>query len=171
MNRQTPMEKEDDVRETPHGLFHRLDAEFRFTLDVCATAKNAKCQRFYTESDDGLTSTWEGERAWCNPPFSDIGAWVDKANSSGSDIVVMLVPSTRTEQEWWQRLVEPFRDKGQGLSTRFLSGRQHFLENGGPIYRKNKDGTLWLGKGGKPQRSSPKFGCCLLIWQKDQAAE
>lgn len=32
--------------ETPWPFFRRLDAEFRFTLDVCATAANAKCARF-----------------------------------------------------------------------------------------------------------------------------
>lgn len=158
------MLEEDDVRETPSSLFQPLNAEFGFTLDVCATAANAKCARFYTEADNGLTSSWEGERVWCNPPFSDIGAWVEKAHISGAALVVMLVPSTRTEQEWWQELIEPYRDNGQGLKVRFLPGRQHFLEDGKPIYRKNEDGSLCLTKKGKPQRSSPKFGCCLLIW-------
>ena len=34
--------------ETPPDLFAKLDAEFGFGLDVCATAENAKCERFYT---------------------------------------------------------------------------------------------------------------------------
>lgn len=186
MNRTTPMLEEDDVRETPSSLFQPLNAEFGFTLDVCATHANAKCERYCTAPDDpfwtspnwdvkprptakeiikdGLTSSWAGERVWCNPPFSDIGAWIEKAHISGAALVVMLVPSTRTEQEWWQELIEPYRDNGQGLKVRFLPGRQHFLEDGKPIYRKNKDGSLCLTKKGKPQRSSPKFGCCLLIW-------
>lgn len=34
--------------ETPRPFFKRLDAEFGFTLDVCARPENAKCPRFYT---------------------------------------------------------------------------------------------------------------------------
>lgn len=153
MNRQTPMLEEDDVRETPLSLFQPLNAEFRFTLDVCATASNAKLPRFYTEADDGLASSWIGERVWCNPPFSDIGAWVAKAWESGAETVVMLLPATRTEQPWWQELVEPFRESDAHIGgwdtfrTRFLPKRPRFLKNG-------------------VQMGSPKFGCVLLIWRR-----
>ena len=145
MNRTTPMLPADDVRETPPELFAALDAEFRFTLDVCATPANAKCSRFFTEAQDGLAQSWAGERCWCNPPFSDIGSWVEKTYISGAALVVMLVPATRTEQPWWQELVEPYRDSGQGLTTRFLPKRPRFL----------KDGV---------SMGSPKFGCVILVW-------
>jgi hypothetical protein len=37
--------------------------------------------------------------------------------------IVMLLPNNRMEQGWWQRLVEPFRDRvGSPLSTRKLAG-------------------------------------------------
>jgi phage N-6-adenine-methyltransferase len=174
MNRHEPMLAEDDVRETPPELFTELNREFRFTLDVCATHENAKCSIYFTEQGcfeqyngeviqglgggDGLTGSWKGERAWCNPPFSDIESWVGKAWDSEAELVVMLIPSTRTEQGWWQDLVEPYRD-GNGddvafpagdwttFRVRFLRGRPKFLKNG-----------VKLG--------SPKFGCCLLIWEK-----
>lgn len=180
MNRQTPMLEEDDVRETPDSLFQPLHEEFRFTLDACATDQNAKLPLYWTlnglhqratngdyvlvGAGDGLSGSWAGERVWCNPPFSDIWTWVGKAHTSEAELVVMLIPSTRTEQPGWRQLVEPYRDNGQGFRTRFLPGRKHFLEDGKPINRKNKDGSIWLSKKGKPQRSSPKFGCCLLIW-------
>lgn len=38
--------------ETPPEVFEPLDAEFHFTLDVCATAENAKCARYFTEEED-----------------------------------------------------------------------------------------------------------------------
>jgi len=40
--------------ETPSALFATLHAEFCFTLDVCATASNAKCPAFFSMEDDGL---------------------------------------------------------------------------------------------------------------------
>ena len=43
-----------DDWETPSTLFQRLDSEFGFTIDVCATHQNTKCPRYYTEEDDGL---------------------------------------------------------------------------------------------------------------------
>ncbi len=184
MNRHSPMSSDHDVRETPDSLFKPLDREFHFDLDACATHSNHKCRLYWTEQGlgsngqiiapgCGLTGTWEGSRVWCNPPFSDIGAWVNKAWFSGAEVVVMLVPATRTEQGWWHEYIEPYRDRGPStdglptLTTRFIPGRVHFLENGQPILRKNKDGTLWTDPvSGKVQVSSPKFGCVLLVFQK-----
>jgi hypothetical protein len=192
------MTKADDVRETPPGLYDPLAEKYRFTLDACATVQNAKTACFYTElgywckglfpsepdgatrlrPENGLTGPWEG-RVWCNPPFSGIPAWVTKAwkecRRGKVDLIWMLVPATRTEQPWWQKLIKPFRDgkgvlvPGYRLDTDELPGRTHFLENGGPIYRKNKDGSLWIDpRTGEPVRSSPKFGCVGLIWTKEK---
>ena len=65
--------------ETPLELFEALDREFGFDLDVCATADNAKCARYYTPEQDGLKQRWEGA-CWMNPPYGrDIGKWIRKA--------------------------------------------------------------------------------------------
>lgn len=53
--------------ETPSEVFQPLDAEFRFTLDPCATEQNAKCLRFFTERTNGLLQSWGGERVFMNP--------------------------------------------------------------------------------------------------------
>ena len=49
------------VAETPRYLFDRLSSVFNFTVDVCALPENAKCERFYTPDDDGLSMPWGGE--------------------------------------------------------------------------------------------------------------
>jgi len=54
--------------ETPQDLFEAQNARWGFTLDVCATAENAKCDSFFTEEDDGLQQTWGGV-CWMNPPL------------------------------------------------------------------------------------------------------
>ena len=41
--------------ETPQDFFDTLNAEFGFTLDVCATVETAKCKHFYSSADDSLS--------------------------------------------------------------------------------------------------------------------
>ena len=53
--------------ETPTAFFKALDAEFHFTLDPCATHENAKCKRYYTIEDDGLTQNWGGAESLLQP--------------------------------------------------------------------------------------------------------
>lgn len=70
-----------DLWETPQDFFDELDREFHFTLDVCAIPENAKCEKFYSPEEDGLSQPWEGN-VWCNPPYGrGIGDWVAKAQS------------------------------------------------------------------------------------------
>lgn len=138
-----------DERATSPELFAELDARFGFSIDVCALERNAKCERFYSPAEDGLAQSWRDERVWCNPPFSDIEPWVVKAAISCAELVVMLVPANRTEQGWWQRHVEPVRDRQGGLKVEFLAGRTRFIRSGAE-------------KVGVNER--PPFGCALLVW-------
>lgn len=46
--------------ETPQDFFDKLNDEFHFDLDVCATPDNAKCSNFFTEEEDGLKQNWGG---------------------------------------------------------------------------------------------------------------
>jgi site-specific DNA-methyltransferase (adenine-specific) len=95
---------ETDLWSTPQDFFERLDDEFHFTLDPCATIDNAKCQRFFTVEDDGLAQNWDGERVFMNPPYGrGIGAWVKKAYESKA-LVVCLLPA-RTDTRWWHDYV------------------------------------------------------------------
>ena len=71
---------ESIVWGTPIELFAPINKEFGFTLDVCAIAENAKCERFFTPQDDGLSQSWENEVCWCNPPYGkDVVKWCKKA--------------------------------------------------------------------------------------------
>ena len=146
-----------DDRMTPPELFRELDAQFHFTLDVAATAANAQCQRFFTKDDDGLSQPWNNERVWCNPPYSNIETWVRKAwqEQGFCPLIVMLLPSNRTEQPWWQEQVEPWRDGRYSYNTllrvQFLPGRLRFVQPGRELVGPNE---------------RPPFGCCLLKWER-----
>ena len=53
---------------TPQALFDKLNEEFHFDLDVCATVENAKCKKYYRLEEDGLKQEWKGV-CWMNPPY------------------------------------------------------------------------------------------------------
>jgi phage N-6-adenine-methyltransferase len=145
------LDKVDD-RRTPRSLFDPPNEEFGFTLDVAASHANALCSTYYTVENDALTQPWFG-RVWCNPPYSNLRPWIEKAwqewcKSDDVAAIVMLLPANRTEQGWWQDLIEP--DRGKRLATRFLRGRLRF---------DTPEGTY-----SDPRGNRPPFGCCLVIW-------
>ena len=88
--------------ETPRDLFDKLNEEFNFELDVCATPENAKCKKYYSPEEDGLKEEWKG-LCWMNPPYGrEIGKWIKKAYESAlaGATVARLVPA-RTDTAWW----------------------------------------------------------------------
>ena len=113
--------KSDDWA-TPPDVFARLDAEFSFELDVCASKANAKCERFFTVFEDGLAQEWTGT-VWMNPPYGrGIGAWLKKAADSAEAgaTVVCLIPA-RTDTTWWHEQVMT-----RASEVRFVRGRLSF---------------------------------------------
>lgn len=46
--------------ETPTSLFKKLDDEFHFTIDVCASDGMQKCPRYFNPQTDGLKQEWRG---------------------------------------------------------------------------------------------------------------
>jgi len=146
---------EVDDRGTDPEFFAKVEERFGpFDLDVAAAPHNAKCPVWYGRAADGLAQDWFG-KVWCNPPYSDLKAWVAKAwqewQSGRCDLIVMLLPANRPEQGWWQEHVEPYRDlPGGPLRVEFLPGRMRFI----------KPGATSIGP-----NERPPFGCCLLIWK------
>jgi phage N-6-adenine-methyltransferase len=109
-----------DLWSTPQDLFDVLDSIYHFTIDVCAAPENAKCERYFTPEDDGLSQSWNGI-CWMNPPYGrQIGKWLRKAYESAQNgaTVVCLIPA-RTDTAWRHDYVM----KG---NVRFLRGRLKF---------------------------------------------
>lgn len=118
-----------DDWSTPQDTFDELNKEFNFTLDVCATQDNTKCDKFYSPEQDGLSQEWRGV-CWMNPPYGrQIKFWMAKAYTSSLEgaTVVCLVPA-RTDTAWWH----DYATKGE---IRFLRGRLKFggSKNGAPF--------------------------------------
>lgn len=68
MNKDIFFSSKTDLWATPAGFFADLDAEFRFNLDPCATAENAKCKRYFTAEQDGLKQDGGGDESILQSP-------------------------------------------------------------------------------------------------------
>ncbi len=149
-----------DARTLPAEDFAPLQKRFRFTIDAAAHEDNHRLPRWFSPAHCGLQNSWAGERVYCNPPYSDIEPWVLKAHKSAAvaPLIVLLLPANRTEQGWWQRLVEPYRDQPTALNgnatrlrVEFLYGRIRFVAPDQKAIGPNE---------------CPRFGSCLLIWSE-----
>lgn len=138
---------ENEIWETPPKLFDLLDEEFNFDLDVCALPGTAKCSRYFSPSDDGLTKMWSGI-CWMNPPYGrKIRDWVKKGHESAINngaTVVALVPA-RIDTRWWWSFCAP-------SEVRFLPGRLKFFMNG------------------QPARNSAPFPSAIVVMQAGRPA-
>lgn len=114
---------------TPKGTFNKLNEEFHFDLDPCATKENALCKRYYTKEDDGLLCAWgfsgEDSHVFVNPPYGrEISKWMKKAYTEirqeyAPKVIVCLIPS-RTDTKWWHNYVMKANE------IRFIKGRLRF---------------------------------------------
>jgi len=97
------MSSNTDDWATPQDFFDKVNEEFHFELDVCASPENAKCDRYFTKEADGLAQEWDAT-AWLNPPYGrEIIKWVKKA-SEAKVTVVGLLPA-RTDTKWFHENV------------------------------------------------------------------
>lgn len=121
---------------TPQHLVDQWVLEYGLNLDVCAEPWNAKLPVYITEEMDGLKSEWGTEDtktremaplytmgspkprlmalgrsipaiAYCNPPYSQTGKWLDKALEEAKRRVstVMLVPAS-TGTNWFYKAMQ-----------------------------------------------------------------
>ena len=115
---------------TPHEFFERLDDEFHFTLDPCASPSNHKCENYFTEEVNGLEQDWSNDVVWMNPPFgNNLKDWVKKAYNEAQNgaVVVSLIP-VRSNTNWWHSYCMKAKE------IRLIRGRIKFIANNGEPY-------------------------------------
>lgn len=118
--------------ETPDELFERLDYEFCFDIDVCASAENHKGNICFNDIEtNALVVPWAGV-CWMNPPYSKllIDKFVKKAYEEslrGAMVVCLLPVSTSTQ--WFHKYVLKAHE------IRFIEGRVIFKgATGSPFF-------------------------------------
>lgn len=109
-----------DQWSTPKDFFNKINDEFSFTMDACASEENKKCEVYLSEKNNSLIMPWHGI-VWMNPPYGrGIGLWIQKAYNESllGATVVCLIPA-RTDTRW-------FHDYCQKGEIRFIKGRLKF---------------------------------------------
>lgn len=106
---------------TPRELLGKLG---EFDLDPCSPRIRPwpTAKKHLTCVDHGLISEWQG-RAWVNPPYSQVGLWLDKAAEHGNAICLVFA---RTDTRWWVRHVW-----GQADGVFFFAHRLRFCRPDG----------------------------------------
>lgn len=120
---------------TPSHVFDPLAKEFKLTLDVCASARNAKLPHYFTPQQDALKQEWRG-RCWMNPPYGRgprglpgfIRKAVEEVRKPYGSAVVALVPA-RTDTAWFRFAAD------NADQIRFVEGRIKFdgMDHGAPF--------------------------------------
>ena len=190
----------NDQWATPFDVFAALKAEFDFALDVCASERNAKCGLFITEQQDSICVDWRkylstfGGRndyapsaddrypawCWCNPPYSNIGPWVQKAAwaSRNSNLGVVMLVMADTSVGWFAEALQTVSEirmitaspKASGVGHH--SGRISFLGGDGkPIPGNNKGSMLLIWRPGVSGNGAPvvRFESLASLQQRGQA--
>ena len=90
----------DQTLTTPRDFFERLHAKYNFSMDGASEDHNALLPKHSTEANP---LPWAGERVFCNPPWGNIGPFVELA--AQAEFACLLVPS-RTNTQWFHRALE-----------------------------------------------------------------
>lgn len=138
-----------DLWQTPKQIFDALNLEFNFSCDVAADIDNSLCDFHYDYHDDALNQQWF-DNNWCNPPYSDVTPWINKAieQLDCGRTTVMLVPAD-TSVKWFKLAYDSCNE------VRFISGRISFLNSATqkPVNGNNKGSVLFIWRGYAPKNS------------------
>ena len=150
-NSKTPV-NEKDYAQTPKWFMEsllNLTNSPCFLLDVCANEATAKSLAYYSleeKGQDAITLAWS-QNNFCNPPFSNIMPFIDKAayEATRGNTTTMLLPNN--PETAYIRQVKSVAD-----TIIEMPFRLKFLR---------PNGELFLDKKGKEQ--GPKFSCLVAI--------
>jgi len=137
--------KYKDSWSTPDYIFNFLDKIYNFEVDLAASAENAKMRPYLNEEANALGVDWSriGHSGFCNPPYSNIKPWIEKAieEAERGFTTVMLIPTPNGESYYEDLIIN-------ADTIIFIKGRVSFI-----------------GSDGKP-KSGNNRGSCIVVFRK-----
>ena len=108
-----------DKWATPKELYDKLNEEFNFNYDPCPID--------WKEGDpDGLNIEW-GTSTFCNPPYSKVALWIEKAyNESRKGKKIVMLINAITDTIAFHKYIYGKAD------LRFIKGRLSFINPNEP---------------------------------------
>ncbi|KZS08446.1 Uncharacterized protein APZ42_027551 [Daphnia magna] len=86
--------------------YQTINNKYKFTIDLFASDRNKKCQRFFsnfychdTSGIDAFSHSWEDEVAWICPPIREVIQIIKRLKTSKTN-GVLFVPEWRTADYW-----------------------------------------------------------------------
>jgi len=102
--------KPSDMWSTPDWVIDFALKELginSFDLDVACLEETAKAENYCTPNEDGLKQPWYGF-VWCNPPYSDITPWLEKAIKEQKNGVTSCFLLNADHTTKWYKTYSPF---------------------------------------------------------------
>jgi phage N-6-adenine-methyltransferase len=152
-----------DLWQTPKWLFDYYHRRFDFKMDVAASPENTFVKgNYWTDKENALDQNWSVWGNWCNPPYSNINPWVEKAieELKRGCLTVMIIPAD-TSVKWFKLAFENCSE------CHFISGRIAFInsETQKPVSGNNKGSVVFVFDPHSPIKSQ----VCLLDRDKIKA--
>jgi phage N-6-adenine-methyltransferase len=145
--KQRPGKSSQTVRTPPELLAAVVRRWGKITWDLAATKENTVAPSFYTEEQNSLDQFWAAHHGvlWCNPPFSNIRPWIEKANSSElqADATLLLLLPASISSEW-------YAEHSWKAITHALRGRCTFVGHAS-VYPKDLMLLEWSRKSRSPE--------------------
>lgn len=152
-----------DLWQTPKWLFDYYHRRFDFKMDVAASPENTFVKgNYWTDKENALDQNWSVWGNWCNPPYSNVNPWVEKAieELKRGCLTVMIIPAD-TSVKWFKLAFENCSE------CHFISGRIAFIhsETQKPVSGNNKGSVVFVFDPHSPIKSQ----VCLLDRDKIKA--
>lgn len=146
----------NDLWRTPPEVFDKLHSEFGFLADMACSFENRLCHIGFDESMDSLSFNWAdrclglsdniaAKYVWCNPPYSNITPWVEKAIQAQLDgLGVVMLLNQDTSCGWFYKALQyaseiRYITGSEDENGKFSGGRLAFIgEDGKPVSGNNK---------------------------------
>jgi phage N-6-adenine-methyltransferase len=152
----TPKEERDSARTPDHIFKYASKYWGPFDIDLASSDENHLCRRYFTKEDNALEKDWAsvGDYGWCNPPYSNIRPWIDKAveeEVSGFN-TVFLLPAPNGEE--WSRYLMSVCDY-----MCWIYPRVNFLRPDGEIMKGNPRGSIFavIGESSDVPDRAPEY--------------
>jgi len=172
-NSNTP-EQERDQWRTPPEVFKWLNRRFLFDFDAACSERNALAGPLVNfmelpswAAQDALAKPWMGDTpktsypgytTYCNPPYSNIAPWVERAIEAAEHgmTVVMLMPSPNGERHHARALAA-------ATELILINGRLAFLRpDGTPVAGNTRGSCVYVF-----ERYNLHRGCQLRMVDRD----